>query len=43
MRDWTARMEKAGALLAAESLIVNEAPSGESAEQCKAFGAKIAG
>jgi flavodoxin short chain len=43
MRDWTERMQKAGAVLVAESLIVNNAPNGASAEQCKAFGAKIAG
>jgi flavodoxin short chain len=42
MRDWSERMESAGAVLAAESLIVNDAPSGESAERCKAFGATIA-
>jgi flavodoxin short chain len=42
MRDFTERMKNAGATLAAESLIVNEAPAGESAEQCKAFGAAIA-
>ena len=42
MRDWTERMKKAGAVLAAESLIVNEAPDGESAEQCTAFGKAIA-
>lgn len=42
MRDWTERMKNAGAVLAAESLIVNEAPEGESADQCKAFGAAIA-
>jgi flavodoxin short chain len=43
MRDWTERMEKAGAALVAESLIVNDAPSGESEQQCKDFGAAIAG
>jgi flavodoxin short chain len=43
MRDWTERMQKAGAVLAAESLIVNNAPSSASADECKAFGAKIAG
>jgi flavodoxin short chain len=43
MRDWTERMTGAGAILAAESLIVNEAPEGESADECKAFGTKIAG
>ncbi|MDR0818870.1 MAG: flavodoxin [Oscillospiraceae bacterium] len=43
MRDWTERMTKAGAVLAADSLIVNNTPSGESAQQCRDFGAKIAG
>jgi flavodoxin short chain len=42
MRDWSARMEKAGAVLVAESLIVNERPDGETAEQCEAFGTKLA-
>ncbi|MDR0519522.1 MAG: flavodoxin [Clostridiales Family XIII bacterium] len=43
MRDWSARMEKAGAVLVAESLIVNETPEGEAVQQCKNFGAAIAG
>jgi flavodoxin short chain len=43
MREWSVRMENAGATLAAESLIVNDAPSGDSADECKAFGALIAG
>jgi flavodoxin short chain len=42
MRNWTERMKAAGASLKAESLIVNEAPDGASAEECKAFGALIA-
>jgi flavodoxin short chain len=42
MRTFTTQMEGAGATLVAESLIVNEAPSGASADECKAFGAKIA-
>jgi hypothetical protein len=42
MRDFDARMKDAGAVLAAESLIVNETPSGDSEQQCKDFGAKIA-
>jgi flavodoxin short chain len=41
MRDWAERMKNAGAVLAAESLIVNEAPEGESTDQCRAFGAAI--
>jgi flavodoxin short chain len=43
MRNWSERMAKAGAALVAESLIVNNAPSGEAAERCKAFGKTIAG
>jgi flavodoxin short chain len=43
MRDWSARMEKAGAALVIESLIINDAPGGESEQQCKDFGAAIAG
>ena len=42
MRDWSERMKSAGALLVAESLIVNEAPDGEKADQCRAFGKAIA-
>jgi flavodoxin short chain len=43
MRDWSERMKKAGATLACESLIVNEAPSGDSEQECRDFGAAIAG
>ena len=39
MRDWSERMKKAGAVLVAESLIVNEVPEGD---ECKAFGAALA-
>jgi flavodoxin short chain len=39
MRDWSERMEKAGAELIVESLIVNEAPEGD---ECKSFGSAIA-
>ncbi|MDR2756052.1 MAG: flavodoxin [Planctomycetaceae bacterium] len=42
MRDWADRMKKAGAVLIAESLIVNEAPSDDDAEKCKSFGKSIA-
>lgn len=42
MRDWTERVKNAGAELAAESLIVNEAPDDNVGEQCKAFGASLA-
>ena len=38
MRDWSDRMEAAGATLVTESLIVNEAPEGG---ECKTFGAEI--
>ena len=40
MRSWEEQMKNAGAVLAQESLIVNEMPEGE---ECKAFGAAIAG
>ena len=39
MREWDERMKTAGAVLIAESLIVNEAPNGQ---ECKDFGAKVA-
>ena len=39
MRDWDDRVVAAGATLAVESLIVNEAPEGQ---ECKDFGATIA-
>lgn len=42
MRNWSERMETAGAVLAIESLIVNGAPGGEAAQQCKDFGSAIA-
>lgn len=42
MRDWDERMKNSGAVLAVESLIVNEAPGGESEQECKAFGTNIA-
>lgn len=42
MRNWSARMEKAGAVLAAESITVNESPDNESARRLRAFGAAIA-
>ncbi|MDR3210257.1 MAG: flavodoxin [Oscillospiraceae bacterium] len=43
MREWTERMTKAGAVLVAPSLAVNEAPAGEDAEKCKQLGASLAG
>lgn len=42
MRDWTQRMTDAGVVLAAESLIVNNAPEGDDAERCRAFGRALA-
>lgn len=42
MTDWTDRMEKAGAVIAAESLIVNDAPSGDDVQKCKDFGESVA-
>ena len=42
MHDWAQRMENVGAVLAVESLIVNEAPSGEDEIKCKVFGTDIA-
>ena len=39
MREWDERVKCVRAMLACESLIVNEAPEGG---ECKAFGAKIA-
>ena len=39
MREWSERMIKAGAILVAEGLIVNETPIGE---ECKEFGRQIA-
>lgn len=38
MRDFTERMQTAGAQLVVEALIVNEAPEGEAVAQCIAFG-----
>jgi flavodoxin short chain len=42
MRNWSARMESVGALLTVDSLTVNDAPGGEEAERCRAFGAALA-
>ncbi|MGN0614545.1 MAG: flavodoxin [Porcipelethomonas sp.] len=44
MRDWEERVRSDGAvLLNGEGLIVNEAPSDDDLELCKALGAKLAG
>jgi flavodoxin short chain len=42
MRDWEERMKNVGAVLVAESLIVNEAPDGDDVEKCKSFGKSVA-
>jgi len=42
MRDWEERCGKAGATLAAESLMVNETPGDEQLDACKAMGAALA-
>lgn len=42
MRDWDERMKNAGAVLIAESLIVNDAPSGASEQECRDFGIQVA-
>ena len=43
MRDWEERVKADGAvLLNGEGLIVNETPSDDDLELCKAFGAKLA-
>jgi flavodoxin short chain len=38
MDNWTERMKNAGAVIIGESLIVNEAPSGNDTDKCKDFG-----
>jgi len=44
MRNWTERMQQAGAnLLDGEGFMVHETPEGEDAEKCKAFGERLAG
>jgi flavorubredoxin len=42
MRNWAERMKNGGANLLDEGLIINETPDGEKADQCVAYGAKIA-
>ncbi len=41
MRDWEERAKKAGAVLASESVICNDAPDDEAAASCKALGASL--
>lgn len=42
MRNWAASMRTAGVKLMDDGLIVNEAPEGEKAELCLAYGRKLA-
>ena len=42
MRDWEERCRAAGAELAQEGVIANEAPGDEETEQCRALGAALA-
>jgi flavodoxin short chain len=42
MRNWASEMKEAGANLLDDGLIVHETPEGESADQCAAYGKKIA-
>jgi flavodoxin short chain len=42
MRTWSAGMKEAGVNLVADGLIVHETPEGESADECVAYGEKIA-
>ena len=42
MRDWEERCQAAGAELAADSVIANDAPGDEEAEQCSNLGAALA-
>ena len=41
MRDWEERCKAAGAVLAADSVIANDAPGDEEVEKCKALGAAL--
>ena len=42
MREWQERTEKAGAVICAEGLIVNEAPDEAGLESCRALGMRLA-
>ena len=42
MRDWEDRCREAGAVLAADSVIANDAPGDEETELCKGLGATLA-
>lgn len=43
MRNWTERSKAAGAFLAAESVIANEAPTEDDCSACNALGKALAG
>ena len=43
MRDWEERCKAAGAVLAADSVIANDAPGDEEVEKCKVLGAALNG
>ena len=43
MREWEERCNNAGAVLAAESLMVNDAPDDDGINACKALGAALVG
>jgi len=43
MRDWEERCKAAGAVLVAESLMVNNVPDDDGIASCKALGAALAG
>ena len=42
MRDWEERCKQAGAVLAIESVIANDAPDDDAVQQCKNLGAALA-
>ena len=42
MRDWEDRCRENGAVLAADSVIANDAPGDEETEQCRGLGAALA-
>ena len=42
MRDWEDRCREAGAVLAVDSVIANDAPGDEETELCKGLGAALA-
>ena len=42
MRDWEERCKQAGAVVAVESVIANDAPDDDAVQQCKDLGAALA-